>query len=94
MFKNPVIHIIFFGLLLALILLIVNGPPMGREEARRVVITDSDIAQLRISWMRQWQRPPTDAELRNLIERHVREEVLYREALARGFASANAVAAR
>ena len=85
MLKNPIIHILFFGLLLALILLVVLGPPMGREEERRVVITDSDIEQLRISWMRQWQRPPTDAELRNLIERHVREEVLYREAVARGF---------
>jgi hypothetical protein len=85
MLKNPITHIVFFGLLLALILLIVNGPPMGREEERRVVITDSDIEQLRISWMRQWQRPPTDAELRGLIERYVREEVLYREALARGF---------
>lgn len=77
-------HFLLFGLILALGLLIVFGLPSTGEENRRVVINDSDIAQLRASWMRQWQREPTPRELRGLIESHVKEEVLYREALARG----------
>ena len=34
--------------------------------------------------MRRWQGPPTPAELEGLIEAHIREEVLYREARALG----------
>ena len=32
----------------------------------------------------QWRRPPTAQELKALVENRVREEVLYREALAMG----------
>jgi hypothetical protein len=35
-------------------------------------------------WKRTWQRPPTQQELQGLIEDHIKEEVLYREALALG----------
>ena len=31
-----------------------------------------------------WQRPPTEEEFRGLVEEHLKEEVLYREALAMG----------
>ena len=33
---------------------------------------------------RTWQRPPTQQELDGLVEDYIREEVLYREALAMG----------
>lgn len=85
MTRKPLLHILLFGFLLALVLLIVLGPPTSGDEARRVVINDSDIAQLRATWIRQWQREPTPEELRGLLEQHIREEVFYREALARGF---------
>ncbi len=81
--ERSLLHFLFFGLLLALGLLIVFGLPSVGEEQRRVVINDGDIAQLRASWYRQWKREPTPRELRGLIENHVRTEVLYREALAR-----------
>ena len=35
--------------------------------------------------MRTWQRQPTAMELRGELERYVRQEVLYRETLARGY---------
>ena len=82
--KRSLWHFLFFGLLLALGLLIVFGLPAVGEEQRRIVINDGDIAQLRASWYRQWQRSPTPEELRGLIQSHVRQEVLYREALVRG----------
>ncbi len=83
--RNPIFHIVFFGMLLAVVLLIVKGPPTSSEETQRVVITDSDIEQLRATWMRQWQREPTPQELRGQVQSFIREEVMYREALARGF---------
>jgi len=35
--------------------------------------------------MRTWQREPTSDELRGALEQHIRQEVLYREALAREY---------
>jgi hypothetical protein len=35
--------------------------------------------------MRTWQREPTATELRGALEQHIRQEILYREALARGY---------
>lgn len=85
-FKNsPIIHIFLFGLLIAVVWLIIAGPPSSSEASKQVVISDSDIEQLVIGFMRQWQREPSPAELRGLLESHIREEVLYREALARGY---------
>lgn len=75
---------VVLGVLLAATILIVKGPPTGEAE-KRVVITGSDRLQLRASFMRTWQREPTATELRGVLEQHVRQEVLYREALARGY---------
>ena len=83
--QNPIVHILLFGLLLAIAWFVVVGPPAGGEAPKQVVISDSDLEQLVIAFMRQWQREPTSSELRGLIESHIREEVLYREALARGY---------
>jgi hypothetical protein len=83
-FRHPAIHIVLLGVLVAAAILVVRGAPTG-EAARRVVVTGSDLLQLRAGFMRTWQREPTDTELRGLLERHVRQEVLYREALARGY---------
>ncbi|MCJ7755963.1 MAG: peptidylprolyl isomerase, partial [Thermoanaerobaculales bacterium] len=64
--------------------LIAKGPPTG-DAARRVVISGGDVLQLRAGFMRTWQREPTAEELRGALEQHIRQEVLYREALARGY---------
>jgi hypothetical protein len=48
------------------------------------VITADDLAQIRITWMAQWRRPPTPDEMRKLLDGKIREEVLSREALSLG----------
>ena len=83
--QKPFWHFILFGVLLAIILLVLFGLPTTGDESRRIIINDNEIAQLQASWYRQWRREPTEQELRGLVEQRVREEVLYREALARGF---------
>jgi hypothetical protein len=83
--KNPVVHIFALGLLLGLVVLIARGAPTSGDEQRRVVVTVNDLAQLRVAFMRTWQREPTQVELRGELEKFIREEVLYREALARGY---------
>ncbi len=83
-FKNPVVHVVLFGVLVAVASLVAKGPQTG-DAARRVVITGGDLLQQRAAFMRTWQREPTAQELRGALEQHIRQEVLYREALARGF---------
>lgn len=54
------------------------------DEARRIEMNEAEITFLAANWQRQWQRPPMEQELRALVDARVREEVLYREALAVG----------
>jgi hypothetical protein len=82
--RQPAVHIVILGVVVAAAILIAKGPPTG-DEARRVVITGADVMQLRAGFMRTWQREPTAIELRGEIEKFIRQEVLYREALARGY---------
>ncbi|MEJ2580074.1 MAG: peptidylprolyl isomerase [Acidobacteriota bacterium] len=83
-FRHPAVHVIALGVIVAAAFLIAKGPPTA-DEARRVVLTGGDILQLKASFMRTWQREPTATELRGALEQHIRQEILYREALARGY---------
>jgi hypothetical protein len=56
----------------------------GSERTGHIVVTPGHIEHLTVSFTRTWQRPPTAQELAGLIEDYIREEVLYREALAMG----------
>lgn len=82
--KKPVVRIILLGLIVAAAILFAKGPPTA-DASRRVVITGADLLQQRAAFMRTWQREPTADELRGSLEQHIRQEVLYREALARGY---------
>jgi hypothetical protein len=83
--NNPLLRIGFAGLLLGLLIFLFLGLPTTDETAKRIVITDGDLEQLRIAWFRRWQRNPTPEELRTQLQQYIREEVMYREALARGY---------
>jgi hypothetical protein len=50
-----------------------------------VIVTRNDLAHLTAGFMRTWNREPTAEELRGELEKFLREEVLYREALVRGY---------
>jgi hypothetical protein len=84
LFKKPAVHVILLGLIVAAAILIAKGPPTA-DASRRVVVTGADLLQQRAAFMRTWQREPTSDELRGALEQHIRQEVLYREALAREY---------
>jgi peptidyl-prolyl cis-trans isomerase C len=56
----------------------------GGESADVIEVSAAQAEHLRHMWMRQWQRPPTESELRGLVQEHIREEVLCRQALRMG----------
>jgi parvulin-like peptidyl-prolyl isomerase len=80
--REPLLHFLLFGGLLFLLYGLQN--PGVDDNSDRIVITEADIDRLIALWERRWQRPPTQLELEGLIEQQIREEVLYREALAMG----------
>ncbi|MEE9180616.1 MAG: peptidylprolyl isomerase [Vicinamibacteria bacterium] len=58
------------------------GQPGTRNE--RIVVTEAHVSRLIEIFGRTWQRPPTERELQGLVDEHIKEEILYREALAMG----------
>jgi len=65
------------------------------DPASRTISVDREQqAQIALGFERMMQRPPTDAELDSQIERYVRDEVLYREALRLGLDRDDAVVRR
>ena len=58
--------------------------PRQADRQRRVDVTAAEIKRLRDLWAAQWGHPPNPKELNNLIADSVREEILYREAIASG----------
>jgi peptidyl-prolyl cis-trans isomerase C len=81
--RDPLFHFVALGAVLFLVYAVVSDV-FTADARHRIEITESEIQLLAETWQRQWQRPPTEEELRNLVESRVREEVLYREALAVG----------
>jgi peptidyl-prolyl cis-trans isomerase C len=68
-----------------------EGAP-GR--GHQIVVTAQKREWLAGRWEHQWRRPPTGEELGRLVEDFVREEVLYRAALALGLDLADLVVRR
>src|SRR5262245_6394111 len=82
--REPLLQFLVIGLVLFAGYRLLNPAAGERPDGNRIVITDDDLRQLQISWMAQRQRPPTPEELGGLVQNKVREEILYREALALG----------
>jgi len=80
--REPLVHFVALGALVFL-LFHLNA---HRDEAPdgKIVVTPGKIEQLVTGFSRTWHRPPTPQELDGLAEDYIREEVLYREALAMG----------
>src|SRR5271157_269453 len=56
----------------------------GVESSRQIALSLDELAQMDMYFQSQWHRQPTSAEFQAMVEDKVREEVLYREALAMG----------
>ena len=81
--REPLIHFLGIGALLFGVFALVNDEASS-VPPNRIEITAADVDRLQERWTKQWNRPPTETELKGMIEAHLREEVLYREALALG----------
>lgn len=81
--REPLVHFLLIGgMIFGLYGLM--AAPEATSSNERIVMAAGDIEQLETLWEKRWQRPPTKAEVAGLIDEQIREEVLYREALALG----------
>lgn len=80
--REPLVHFLVLGAGLFLLYGYISGK--GPDRVDRIVVKEADVAWLSEQFQRTWMRPPTRQELQGLVEEFVKEEILYREALALG----------
>jgi len=83
--KEPLLHFLLLGgAVFALFQLVGGDVSSNLEKTDEIVVTAGRINSLSQNFRKVWQRPPTAQEMEGLLQEHIREEVLYREALAMG----------
>lgn len=78
--REPLCLFLLLGGLIFVVDAWLNDP----QAEGRIEVRHSDLERLRAVAVKQWGREPDAAQLRHLVEEYIREEVLYREALASG----------
>ncbi len=80
--KEPLLHFLAIG---AALFLYFHWSGSGSgPTSSRIVLSAGQIESLAAAFTRTWQRPPTDAELKGLMDDWVREEIAVREAMGAG----------
>ncbi len=81
--REPLVHFLLLGAAVFALSRLV-GPESGSRHADTILVTQGNIDRMIETFTRTWLRPPSQAELRGLVDDYVREEVAYREAVAIG----------
>jgi PPIC-type PPIASE domain len=76
--REPLVHFLVLGALLFAV------SHWRGDASNRIVITPGQIDSMAATFARTWQRPPTEQELKGLVDDYVREELATREAGALG----------
>jgi peptidyl-prolyl cis-trans isomerase C len=92
--REPLLHFLLIGLALFAIYRALNPAAVEQANRSRIELTGDDLRQLEVGWIAQWRRPPTPDEMRRLVDSKVREEILYREALALGLDQGDTIVKR
>jgi hypothetical protein len=81
--REPLVHFVLLGAVLFGVYYATNDESPG-DDTMRIVIDAAQLENIAATFQRTWLRPPTRQELAGLAEDRVKEEILYREALALG----------
>ncbi|MGE0641990.1 MAG: peptidyl-prolyl cis-trans isomerase [Thermoanaerobaculia bacterium] len=79
--REPLVHFLALG---AVIFASWHWLHPSSPPADEIVIDQAQLEHLETLWMAQWKRDPSPEDLRAILERHLREEVFYREGLRLG----------
>jgi PPIC-type PPIASE domain len=79
--REPLVHFLVLG---GLLFAYYEGRGASGPGSTRIVVTRGQIERLASGYVRTWQRPPSEAELKTLIDDYVKDEIATREATAMG----------
>jgi peptidyl-prolyl cis-trans isomerase C len=82
--REPLVQFLLIGLVLFVGYSVLHPRSEATSASNRIVLTPDDLVQMSVAWLAQGRPPPTPEQMQNLIELKVREEVLFREAMALG----------
>jgi parvulin-like peptidyl-prolyl isomerase len=88
---EPLVHFLGIGLLLFGLYALVAPADSGGDS---ITISRAMVEDLKFQHQKLWGRPPTEAELKGLIDSRIADEIFYREGLAMGLARDDAVIKR
>ena len=83
-FKEPLLHFLIIGAFLFLVYSWRNPVTENPLQTNKIKVTSADIERIQSLWKKQRGRFPTEVELKGLINNHVRQQILYREAVKLG----------
>ena len=82
--REPLLHFLLAGVALFVVYRALNPASAEPVPSNQIEVTEDDVRQLTMAWVAQGRPPPTPEQMENLVEMKVREEILFREALALG----------
>jgi len=82
--KEPLTHFLLLGVVLFAANAFWQRGAGDASAPKQIVLTLDELQQLEMLFQSQWRRQPTPQEFDALVETKVKEEILYREALALG----------
>ena len=80
--KEPLFHFMFIGAGIFVLYGLTANEPIDEES--RIEISSVRADRMVTLWEKRWNRPPTQEEFNGLTKAYIKEEVLYKEALAMG----------
>ena len=92
--REPLLHFLLAGAALFGGWIALHPEAVAPDASRRIEVTPDDLRQISLAWLAQGRPAPTPEELRSLVEGRVREEILYREALALGLDQGDTIVRR
>jgi peptidyl-prolyl cis-trans isomerase C len=82
--REPLLHFLVIGMAAFAVYAYMHRGRGGVESSRQIILSLDELQQMEMYFVSQWHRQPAPAEFQAMVEDKVREEVLYREALAMG----------
>jgi len=92
--REPLVHFLLIGLVLFAVYGYMHRGRGGAESSKQIVLTLDELRQMDMYFVSQWHRQPTPEEFQAMVEDKIREEVLYREALAMGLDKGDTIVKR
>ncbi len=92
--REPLVHFVCAGALLFGVYAWLHPERLAGEDPQRIELTPDDLRQIQLAWLAQGRPAPTPEQMQSLVEGRIREEILYREALALGLDQGDTIVKR